>query len=508
MGVFLVDVALALALLYIPSIAIYRLYFHPLARFPGPTVAALTRYFEAYYDVICGGQYTFKIDELHKKYGNLRPPSLCPHELHVNDPAFFKQLYRQDGRWDKYGWTITPFGLPSATIHSLDSHEHRRRRAALNPFFSKANVVHKQHVIETMTSKLCHRLRTLPEGVEMNLGNAISALTRDIATETIIGGSFNHLDVEDFHADLATLQQNIGGIWRTTKHIRWYGPLLESIPMSILDKIGDNGLKTFLSYTEASRKFPILTSKLADSSFPLGPGDTAHTIVHQMLASDLPPSDKTFEHLSHEVATVTTAAMETTAHSIRVTIYHLFKNLSMLSQLREELASSGVNLDLGAEGINLARLEALPYFTAVLMEGLRLSTPISSRSQRIAPDRDIWYGEWRIPAGTPVGMTLLLMHQDERLYPEPKKFEPRRWLDSSGAIKRVDQGYEPFGRGTRNCLGMYLAWAELYIIIAVLVQGFDFRLDGVGPEDVEAASDKFITATARQNGFKALVKAR
>ena len=55
--------------LYACSLAIYRLYFDPLAKIPGPKLAALTRYYEAYYDVCKGGVYTLKIGELHKKYG-------------------------------------------------------------------------------------------------------------------------------------------------------------------------------------------------------------------------------------------------------------------------------------------------------------------------------------------------------------------------------------------------------------------------------------------------------
>ncbi len=54
---------------YVASIAFYRLFLHPLARFPGPKLAALTRSYEAYYDIARNGQYTFKIAELHKKYG-------------------------------------------------------------------------------------------------------------------------------------------------------------------------------------------------------------------------------------------------------------------------------------------------------------------------------------------------------------------------------------------------------------------------------------------------------
>ena len=56
-------------IIYLTSLAVYRLFLHPLAKFPGPKLAALTRYYEAYHDVVRNGQYTFKIAELHKEYG-------------------------------------------------------------------------------------------------------------------------------------------------------------------------------------------------------------------------------------------------------------------------------------------------------------------------------------------------------------------------------------------------------------------------------------------------------
>jgi len=48
---------------------IYSVYFGPLSKFPGPKIAAATLFYEFYYDVILQGRYTFKIRELHKKYG-------------------------------------------------------------------------------------------------------------------------------------------------------------------------------------------------------------------------------------------------------------------------------------------------------------------------------------------------------------------------------------------------------------------------------------------------------
>lgn len=52
---------------YFLSFVLYRLFLHPLAKFPGPKLAAITRYYEAYYDIVHNGQYTFKIAELHKR---------------------------------------------------------------------------------------------------------------------------------------------------------------------------------------------------------------------------------------------------------------------------------------------------------------------------------------------------------------------------------------------------------------------------------------------------------
>lgn len=57
------------SLAYGTCLIVYRLLFHPLARFPGPKLAAATLWYEFYYDVVKRGQFTFKIKELHEKYG-------------------------------------------------------------------------------------------------------------------------------------------------------------------------------------------------------------------------------------------------------------------------------------------------------------------------------------------------------------------------------------------------------------------------------------------------------
>jgi hypothetical protein len=55
---------------YSLTLTIYRLFLHPLAKIPGPKLCAITGWYEIFWDVLVGGQFTFKVEEWHKKYGN------------------------------------------------------------------------------------------------------------------------------------------------------------------------------------------------------------------------------------------------------------------------------------------------------------------------------------------------------------------------------------------------------------------------------------------------------
>ena len=60
-----------LFVLYFTVNVIYQLYFSPLSKFPGPKLAAVTLWYEIYYDVFKWGRYYVRIKEMHDKYGKL-----------------------------------------------------------------------------------------------------------------------------------------------------------------------------------------------------------------------------------------------------------------------------------------------------------------------------------------------------------------------------------------------------------------------------------------------------
>jgi hypothetical protein len=69
-----VTTAFVVLLAALVSTAVYRVYLHPLAKFPGPKLAALTFLYEFYFDGVKHGQYTNEIARMHQKYGSLLIP--------------------------------------------------------------------------------------------------------------------------------------------------------------------------------------------------------------------------------------------------------------------------------------------------------------------------------------------------------------------------------------------------------------------------------------------------
>lgn len=240
------------------------------------------------------------------------------------------------------------------------------------------------------------------------------------------------------------------------------------------------------------------------------------TLFHDILQSNLPESDKAVSRLKDEALIVVAAGTVTTSWALCVAMYHLLASPDILSKLKTELRTAIPDLNVRTP---LRQLEQLPYLTGIIQEALRLSYGVSSRLQRISPDQPLIFTDkagqktWVIPPGTPVGMTSVLIHHDESIFPNSHEFRPERWIENP----RLDRYLVSFSKGSRQCLGINLAYAEMYLCLSTIFlyfgsQGtdavgrtvgvFDEQDEGVlelsdtTVKDVEIAGDGFIPLRA------------
>ena len=227
------------------------------------------------------------------------------------------------------------------------------------------------------------------------------------------------------------------------------------------------------------------------------------TIFYEMAHNDkVPPEEKSLNRLTDEAVLFIVAGNETTGNALSVITFHVLNTPSILKNLKDELSTAIPNVNT----IPLWRdLENLPYLSAVIKEGLRMSYGVVSRMPRVSPTAPLKYKDWIIPPNTPVSMNNMDMHDDPSVFVKPKLFNPDRWLQP-GAGELMKQ-LAPFCRGTRACVGMNLAYAEMYITLATLFRRYEMELFKTGSVDVEVAHEYHIPQVRKgSKGLRVLVK--
>ncbi|KAJ5791538.1 uncharacterized protein N7518_008549 [Penicillium psychrosexuale] len=382
------------------SVYIYRVTLHPLAKFPGPKLTGATFWYEFYYNLFPHKlRFLWKIEDLHNQYGPI--VRINPLHIHIRDPEYLDDIYASGRR----------------KRNRIDHDVHRVRRATLSPFFSKRSIQALEGRVVDKIDILVDRIAEARQtGETVNLLFAAGTLTIDIISAYTFGKDWNKL-------------------------------VTKLSPAATLVPRNRALFKDMIQTAVEEEK----TSQLEKSA--------SQSIFQDILQSNLPPSDKTPARLSAEAGLLVMAGTETTARSLAVILFLLLDTPYVLDRVRKELAQHMPRPD---SRISLTELEAIPYFSTMITEGVRLSHVVSSRIPRYAPEEELKYKDWTIPPG----------------------------IDDPSLRANYFLG---FGPGTRVCLCINLANAELYLTVAYICARFDMELFETKRErDMDVVMDSVI----------------
>jgi cytochrome P450 len=172
--------------------------------------------------------------------------------------------------------------------------------------------------------------------------------------------------------------------------------------------------------------------------------------------------------LRDQLFTFISAGHETTAVALTWTFYLLSQHPEADRRLRAEVADVLDGRIPTAE--DLPRLE---YTRRVIEESLRLYPPVFALVRDVLEDDEI--GGFHIPARTMVSLSPYATHHHPEFWPDPEAFDPERFTPER-SDGRPRFAWFPFLGGPHQCIGQEFAMMEAILVVAMLVQSFEFRL--------------------------------
>ncbi|XP_056610060.1 sterol 26-hydroxylase, mitochondrial-like [Triplophysa dalaica] len=192
------------------------------------------------------------------------------------------------------------------------------------------------------------------------------------------------------------------------------------------------------------------------------------------------------------IAELLLAGVDTTSNTMMWALYLLSRDPAAQVALYEE-----VNRIVKDDRVPTAQeVNSMPYLKAVIREALRMY-PVVPINARIMTEKDVVIGGHFFPKETTFTIMHYAISNDEKVFTEPRKFKPERWL-RDGRARPNPFGSIPFGFGVRGCVGRRIAELELYLAVARIIKLFEIRPDPTMGE-VQALNRTVLVADRQVN---------
>jgi len=324
---------------------------------------------------------------------------------------------------------------------TINGDVHRRHRKLMQPAFQKS-------ALDGYAADIVAVTRVMLKRWKVGQVNAVDSLCREVALAVAIKCLYG-LDIGDEADKLGRLAAE------------WVEVV--TAPTTILLPFNFPGL----GYRKAMQMGETVAKQLRaliEQKRQLG-GEQKDAMSLLMNAHDAEVEPLSDDELVAEAATLFIAGHETTAMALLWTLFLIERHPAVHATLMAELATV-----LGGRDPQSEDIPHMVVLDRVIKESMRIiSAPLLF--MRVCAQATT-VGGFEVPPDSNLLVSPLATHHDARLYPEPERFLPDRWLK----LTPTPYTYLPFGAGPRACIGMLFSERMLRLVLPMILQRFRFSM--------------------------------
>jgi hypothetical protein len=379
----------------------------------------------------------------------------------ISDPAVVKQLFTSPPDMvDNFEMNLGRV-LGPGSFFALEGDEHKRQRKLLVPPFHGRRLAAYESTIEEEAVK---EMATWPEGREFATLDSMMHITLNIILRAVFG------------AEGVELQQLRDLLPNFVK----YGSRLAVLPIPR----GRYGrLNPWVRFDRYRRDYDEIVTRLIDKADADPQLEQRDDILAMMLQARYDDGSRmTRSQIADQLLTLLTAGHETTATTLAWAVERLRRHPDVVRRLVDEVDAGGSELR-----------------EATIWEVQRVRPVIDVTGRQVRAD-SMQLGKWTLPKGQMVIASLFLVHDNEQLWPNARRFDPNRFVGD----RPDNYSWIPFGGGARRCIGAAFAHLEMNVVLRTMLR--NFRLESTDAPDERWHSRGVAYAPAK--GGRAVVHRR
>ena len=364
----------------------------------------------------------------------------------VNKPEYIEELLVKNHTRVQKPWDLRQLSvILGKGLLTNEGKPWLKQRRASQPSFQKKRIA---EYAEIMVKHIKKHVDMWDDGQELDIHQQMMDVALHIAAETLFGTTVDDIDNIESLLDLAMNQ---------------FGKMISGgIPLPLWFPTPLNLRMMWLAY---KFDFAIMDVIRERKKNPQQAQDLLSDLINIKYEDGSPISDK---QVRDEIITLIAAGHETTAISLSWTLY-------LLAQHREvkEKIFAEVDRVLAGRLPTADDMQNLTYTMGVVKESMRFYPPAWGLGREVTEDIEI--DGYKIPKNSQVFVLMYFLHRDPRFYEKPQQFCPERWTPEFEK-KLHRYAYLPFGGGPRLCIGNHFAMMETTLLLAHMVQQYDFEL--------------------------------